>query len=83
MFTLLNYQIMVAQDPCLDGNFNEMDNMAKRSPSYDLDSSALCDSYLREGWYRAKSHVMSTSPPTVRKCGTVYPVWLKGRLAQR
>lgn len=23
---------------------------------------------------------MSTSPPLLQKCGTLYPVWLKGRL---
>lgn len=55
--------------------------MAKRSPSYDYDFTLLpCDRYLIEGWYGSKSHVMSTSPPSLGKCGTAYPVWLKGRL---
>lgn len=75
------YQIVIAQDPCLDGNFREIDNVAKRSPSYDYDFTLLpCDRYLIEGWYGSKSHVMSTSPPLLQKCGTSYPVWLKGRL---
>lgn len=82
MFTFLNYQMMVAQDPCLDGNFNEIDNVAKRSPSYDQVFTA-CDKDLIEGWYGAKAHVMSTSPPELYKCGTVYPVWLRGRLARK
>lgn len=54
--------------------------MAKRSPSYDEDFTLPCDMYLIEGWYGSKSHVMSTSPPLFGKCGTLYPVWLKGRL---
>lgn len=54
--------------------------MAKRSPSYDEDSTLPCDMYLIEGWYGSKTHVMSTSPPLLQKCGTLYPVWLKGRL---
>lgn len=54
--------------------------MAKRSPSYDEDSTLPCDMYLIEGWYGSKTHVMSTSPPLLGKCGTLYPVWLKGRL---
>lgn len=74
------YQIVIAQDPCLDGNFREIDNVAKRSPSYDEDFTLPCDRYLIEGWYGSKSHVMSTSPPLFGKCGTTYPVWLKGRL---
>lgn len=54
--------------------------MAKRSPSYDEDFTLPCDMYLIEGWYGSKTHVMSTSPPLFGKCGTLYPVWLKGRL---
>lgn len=68
----------VAQDPCLEGNFRELDHVAKRSPSFHMDSTPLCDRYITEGWYRAKSHVMSTSPPILGKCGTLYPVWLRG-----
>lgn len=45
-----------------------------------MDSTPLCDRYITEGWYRAKSHVMSSSPPILGKCNTLYPVWLKGIL---
>lgn len=68
----------VAQDPCREGHFIELDHVAKRSPSFDVDSTPLCDRYITEGWYRAKSHVMSTTPPILGKCGTLYPVWLRG-----
>lgn len=67
-----------AQDPCKEGNFIELDHVAKRSPSFDMDSTPLCDRYITEEWYRAKYHVMSTSQPVLGKCGTLYPVWLRG-----
>lgn len=71
---------VIAQNPCLDGNYYEIDHVTKRSPSFDMDSTPICDRYITEGWYRAKSHVMSTSPPILGKCNTLYPVWLKGIL---
>lgn len=67
-----------AQDPCKEGNNIELDHVAKRSPSFDMDSTPLCDRYITEEWYRAKYHVMSTSQPVLGKCGTLYPVWLRG-----
>lgn len=71
-------KIVIGQDPCVEGNFVELDHVSKRSPSFAADSAPLCDRYITEEWYRAKSHVMSTSPPTLGKCGTLYPVWLRG-----
>ncbi|XP_065927240.1 von Willebrand factor D and EGF domain-containing protein isoform X2 [Magallana gigas] len=75
-FCLL-FVVIKAQNPCLDGNYYEIDHVTKRSPSFDMDSTPICDRYITEGWYRAKSHVMSTSPPILGKCNTLYPVWLK------
>ncbi|XP_061171058.1 von Willebrand factor D and EGF domain-containing protein-like [Saccostrea echinata] len=40
-----------------------------------MDSTPLCDRYLAEGWYRAKTSVMSTSAPSLGYCGTLYPFW--------
>ncbi|XP_078340873.1 von Willebrand factor D and EGF domain-containing protein-like [Crassostrea virginica] len=66
----------VSQDPCLDGNSLELPEISKRSSSYAMDSTPLCDRYIVETWYKATNRVMTTSPPTVTYCGTLYPVWL-------
>ena len=68
----------VGQDPCLEGNHRPLADLVKRSPTYKMDSSPLCDRYITEAWYRTKYHVMSTSPTALTTCGTTYPVWLKG-----
>ena len=68
----------VSQDPCLDGNSLELPWISKRSSSYAMDSTPLCDRYIIETWYKATNHVMTTSPPTPTYCGTLYPVWLNG-----
>nr|XP_022311532.1 von Willebrand factor D and EGF domain-containing protein-like [Crassostrea virginica] len=68
--------ISVLQDPCHDRNVVELNDMAKRSPSYAMDSTPLCDRYITETWYKATDHVMTTSPPSLTYCGTLYPVWL-------
>lgn len=69
---------IVLQDPCHDRNVVELNDMAKRSPSYAMDSTPLCDRYITETWYKATDHVMTTSPPSLTYCGTLYPVWLNG-----
>lgn len=74
----ISHLFSIAQDPCKEGNFIELDHVGKRSPSFDMDSTPLCDRYITEEWYRAKYHVMSTSQPVLGKCGTLYPVWLRG-----
>ena len=74
----MNKHFTVSQDPCLDGNSVELTFMRKRSSSYAMDDTPLCDRYITETWYKATDHVMSTSPPTLGYCGTLYPVWLYG-----
>ena len=66
-------------DPCAVGNHQNLDDLVKRSPSYTMDSVPLCDRYITETWYRTKYHVMSSSPPSLSTCGTLYPVWLRGK----
>nr|XP_022290011.1 von Willebrand factor D and EGF domain-containing protein-like [Crassostrea virginica] len=68
--------ISVLQDPCHDQNVVELNDMAKRSPSYAMDSTPLCDRYITGTWYKTSDHVMTTSPPSLAYCGTLYPVWL-------
>ena len=52
--------------------------MSKRSSSYEMDSTPLCDRYITETWYKVTNHIMTTSPPALGYCGTLYPVWLNG-----
>ncbi|XP_056022076.1 uncharacterized protein LOC125649695 [Ostrea edulis] len=60
-------------------------NQYKRSSGYQLTSSdtAISDNFLTEGWYRFQSGAgndIVRSPPSLSKCGTIYPVWLFGDL---
>nr|XP_022321514.1 uncharacterized protein LOC111123472 isoform X2 [Crassostrea virginica] len=73
-------QMSVSQDPCSDGNTLELDNLAKRSSSYAVDSTPLCDRYIREAWYTTQGYVMTMSPPSLTYCGTLYPVWLSDNI---
>ena len=73
-----NVIFTVSQDPCLDGNSLELTNMKKRSPSYAMDSTPLCDRYITETWYKATNYIMTASPPGLNRCGTLYPIWLYG-----
>lgn len=41
----------------------------------------ISDHAIEEGWYRHSSRngdVMPTTPPGVKHCGTLYPIWLNG-----
>ena len=56
-----------------------------RSTGYendDWDHSDICDDDLASGWYRAVSDAggdMPREPPGLNRCGTTYPLWLKGK----
>ncbi|XP_062610177.1 mucin-2-like [Saccostrea cucullata] len=76
LIILLTIHDIQAQDPCLDGNHGTPSSLEKRSPLYVMDSSPICDRYILEGWYGARGYNMSTSPPALTYCGTLYPVWL-------
>nr|XP_022287219.1 von Willebrand factor D and EGF domain-containing protein-like [Crassostrea virginica] len=82
IFSLIFYASQSAGqlDPCAVGNHQNLDNLVKRSPSYTMDSVPLCDRYIPETWYRTKYYVMSSSPPSLSNCGTLYPVWLRGNI---
>ena len=67
------------QDPCFEGNHQDLGDIVKRSPSYTMDSLPLCDRYITETWYTTKNHVMPSSAPSLSYCGTLYPVWLRGK----
>nr|XP_022309439.1 uncharacterized protein LOC111115119 [Crassostrea virginica] len=73
---VLQLSVAVSEDPCFNGNTLELEHLAKRSPSYALDSAPLCDRYITEAWYRTQGYVMTISPPSLTYCGTLYPVWL-------
>ncbi|XP_062620132.1 uncharacterized protein LOC134281717 [Saccostrea cucullata] len=75
LIILLTIQDIHGQDPCLGGNHGTPSFLEKRSPSYEMDSSPICDRYILEGWYGARGYNMSTSPPSLTYCGTLYPVW--------
>nr|XP_022289580.1 von Willebrand factor D and EGF domain-containing protein-like isoform X2 [Crassostrea virginica] len=79
-FILFALHYSVSQDPCDGGNALTLKFLTKRSPSYAMDSAPLCDRYITETWYRAEGYTMTTSPPPLRYCGTLYPVWLSGTI---
>lgn len=66
-------------DPCSVGNHQELGDLLKRSTSFVVDSVPLCDRYLTPGWYSAPTFLMPTSPPTLGKCGTLYPFYMNGK----
>lgn len=42
---------------------------------------AISDNFLSEGWYRFDSGAgndMATHAPAIKKCGTLFPIWLSG-----
>lgn len=44
---------------------------------------AISDNFLSEGWYRFQSGAgndMVTIAPSIAMCGTIYPVWLDGKV---
>lgn len=44
---------------------------------------AISDNFLSEGWYRFQSGAgndMVTSEISITMCGTLYPVWLNGKV---
>lgn len=60
-------------------------NQYKRSSGYQLGRTdvAISDNFLSEGWYRFQSGAgndMVTSAPLIAMCGTLYPVWLDGKV---
>lgn len=60
-------------------------NQYKRSSGYQLGRTdvAISDNFLSEGWYRFQSGAgnnMVTSAPSIAMCGTLYPVWLDGKV---
>ncbi|CAC5411168.1 unnamed protein product [Mytilus coruscus] len=66
--------------------YAEIKNEDKRSKDYITDFSSdqvINDTYLNEGWYRiisANGDKMPSSPPGTMHCGTIYPIWLNGKL---
>ena len=53
-------------------------------PNDDWEHEDICDRHLVEGWYRAVSGAggdMPTVSPGFNHCGTVYPIWLNGKLS--
>lgn len=66
-------------------NYELQSNQYKRSSSYQLTGTdvAISDNFLSEGWYRFQSGAgnnMVTSAPSIAMCGTLYPVWLDGKV---
>lgn len=68
-------------DPC---SFHTvLSGQYKRSTGYTLQDTdiAISDNFLPEGWYRFDSGAgndMATHAPAIKKCGTLFPIWLSG-----
>lgn len=68
-------------DPC--SSYTRVSGQYKRSTGYTLQDSdiAISDNFLSQGWYRFDSGAgndMATEAPSIKKCGTLFPIWLTG-----
>lgn len=66
-------------DPCsTHGTIKEWERSIRNNKV----SSTLCDSFLKEGWYKITSKAGEVMPTTCPhygfRCGTVEPIWLNG-----
>ena len=68
---------------CQQSGFTEIDEPRRSINSvWKVGKLALCDRSLSWGWYRFTSYVggvMPTSVVSPKHCGTVAPIWLRGR----
>ncbi|XP_071123915.1 uromodulin-like [Mytilus edulis] len=72
-------------DPCLEYNYATLEDEVKRSSNYTLlaGDEPIDDSTLASGWYRIDSssgNDIVTEMVTMYQCGTIYPLWMKGKL---
>ncbi|XP_048772651.2 von Willebrand factor D and EGF domain-containing protein-like [Ostrea edulis] len=77
------FSFVYSLDPCKQ--YTVISNQHERSSGYTLAANglAISDSFLAEGWYRFSSgggNDMVTTAPSLSQCGTIYPIWLNGRL---
>lgn len=82
-YNTTNYDSNVLPGQCT--NYKLKSNHYKRSSGYQLTVTdvAISDNFLSEGWYRFQSGAgndMVTSKPSIAMCGTLYPVWLNGKV---
>ncbi|XP_062618288.1 von Willebrand factor D and EGF domain-containing protein-like [Saccostrea cucullata] len=66
------------EDPCSYTVYRNLTDLPKRNPSFFMDYLPICDIKITKGWYRAEYYKMSTSPPSLGYCGTLYPFWFSG-----
>lgn len=80
---ILKYRFFVyiagAENPCFGNVYKELDDLAKRNPTYTIDAAPLCDRYLTYGWYRAGFNKIPEKAPRFAKCGTLFPYWMDGK----
>ncbi|CAC5375044.1 unnamed protein product [Mytilus coruscus] len=78
------YNGKVIQDPC--NAYRSINDAEKRSTGFYVDwtvDDPITDAMLEEDWYRIFSDNgdgMPTSPPGIKNCGTINPLWLNGTL---
>lgn len=76
------FSVSVIQDPC--NVHRSIYDANKRSTGFNADwtvDDPITDEMLKEDWYRVISDNgdgMPTSPPGIKMCGTINPIWLKG-----
>ncbi|CAG2226577.1 unnamed protein product [Mytilus edulis] len=76
------YNGKVIKDPC--NAYRSINDANKRSTGFHADWTVdvpITDEMLKEDWYRVVSdngEGMPTSPPGLKRCGTINPIWLKG-----
>lgn len=73
--------MFVLDDACLKINHNEIDDW-RRSTANNNTLPAICDSFLKTGWYRPTSkagqYMPTECPVNAFTCGTTHPIWMNG-----
>ncbi|VDI76668.1 Hypothetical predicted protein [Mytilus galloprovincialis] len=68
-------------DACLKINHNEINDW-RRSVANNNTLPAICDSFLKTGWYRPTSkagqYMPTECPLNAFTCGTTHPIWMNG-----
>lgn len=69
-------------------NYDTLKDEVKRSSNYTLlaGDAPIDDNTLAPGWYRIDSSTgndIVTEMVTMYQCGTIYPLWMKGKLKNK
>ena len=69
-------QTSLMPDPCV--TYSTLHDDYGRSPNQTVTENAICDRRINSGWYRLGPDGLYNQCVPPGKCGTVYPIWLRG-----